>query len=254
MKYLNNFLPWVLVLVILALFEGILQQPKSIFLLAPAAGLALIAGIWQLTGREIRFDKFWRYAITPLLFIAGGLLFISFLEGRYLRQFLLIGLIVLLWAYLEILFLRFNYRPKYEPYSLENVTSHLNLITIYLVACGFYSLILFLGINFWLLLLIFVLISMLMAYQLAWASGITGRSGWPYIAVITLICAEVFWVVNYLPTSIYVNGLLVTLNYYLMSGLSRNWLLEIKGRKVILRYLILSGLVLALILFTAKWF
>ncbi|MFA6322586.1 MAG: hypothetical protein WCX71_03870 [Candidatus Buchananbacteria bacterium] len=254
MKHFNNFLPWLVILAVFGLSEQILQQPKQVYYLGPVILILIILSVWQLTGREVKIEKFWRFLITPLLFSMAGMLFLGFLEGQYARQLFLLGQMVLLWAYLEIIFLRYHLRPKYEPYSLENVTVHLNLITIYLTACGFYNLILFLAINFWLLLGLFVLIGLLMSYQLIWASGVTTRVGWHYLAVISLLTAELFWIVNYLPTSIYVNGLMVTLGYYLMSGLSRNWLLGIRDSQVIKRYLIIGSFILLIILITAKWF
>lgn len=254
MKKIINFLPWLAVIGIFIFQEETLQNPKLIYYFAPASLILLILIIWQLTGREIKIEKFWRFLITPVFFLASGILFLGFLEGVFIKQFFLFGLVTLLWAYLEILFLRFNFRPKYEPYSLENVTVHLNLLTIYLVTCGFYSLILFLSINFWGLFFIYILVNILITSQVIWASGVTLKVGWAYLLVIPLVLAEMFLAVSYLPTSIYVSGLIVTLTYYLISGLGRNWLLEIKNKEVILRYLILSIVIFFIILITAKWF
>ena len=89
---------------------------------------------------------------------------------------------------------------------------------------------------------------------MVWASGATLKSAWPYVLVISIATLQVFMVVSFLPTSIYVSGLLVTLAYYVMTGISRNWLLDIKDKKVIQRYLIISSVFFILILLTAKWF
>ena len=80
------------------------------------------------------------------------------------------------------------------------------------------------------------------------------KNGWAYVIIITLATVEIFWAVSFLPTSIYVNGMVVVISYYLLAGLARNWLLGIRGRKVVKRYLLISFVALAIVLLTAKWF
>ena len=75
-----------------------------------------------------------------------------------------------------------------------------------------------------------------------------------FVAVIGLITTEIFLVATYLPSSVYVNAVLVTLAYYNMTGLARNWLLEIKERRILKRYVIISAVTFLIILATAKWF
>ena len=106
----------------------------------------------------------------------------------------------------------------------------------------------------WCILLIFVIISALLTHQMIWASGATLQSEWPYVSVITICAFQVFLAAAFLPTSTYVNGLLVTLSYYVMTGISRNWLLDIKDIKVIKRYLVIAVVCVVVILLTAKWF
>ncbi len=236
------------------MFEEVISFPKLIWFFAPAALLLIIATIWHLTGREVKINKFWNYIITPIMFFVGGLLFFSFLEGRLVKQLFIVGFAVLFWAYMQVVFLRFNFRPKYEPYSLENMTIHLNLIAVYLLASGFYSLILFMNVNFWLLAGLFFVISLLISSQVVWASSTTTAVGWPYILVIGLVSSQVYLAASYLPTSVYVSGLLVALTFYAVSGISRNWLLEIKNKNVFYRYLLISLISAVVILLTAKWF
>lgn len=254
MNKFNAYISWVVSLAVFILFEEIIQFPKFIWVFAPIALILVIGGIWHLTGREVKIKKFWNYIITPTMFLLGGLLFLGFLEGRFIKQIFILGFAILLWAYLQVVFLRFHFRPKYEPYSLENMTIHLNLIAVYLLASGFYSLILFLNINYWLLAGGFFLVSLLVSSQVVWASSTTVSSGWPYILVMTLALGQVYLAASYLPTSVYVNGLLVALTFYATGGIFRNWLLEIKNKNVFYRYLLISLISAIIILLTAKWF
>lgn len=254
MKIFNRAIPAFSAIIIFILLEKLFQTPKQIYWITFVVIIFSILSIWQLTDRKLLNKKFWQFIITPVLLLASGILFLSFLEGAIIRQIFLVILVGAIWTYLEVIYLWLHFRPKYQPHSLENISTHLNLLTIFLTASGLYSLIIFFGLSLWALIIIFAIISILLTHQMVWASGATLKSEWPYVLVISISVLQVFIVVSFLPTSIYVNGLLVTLVYYVMTGISRNWLLDIKDNKVIQRYLIISSIFFILILLTAKWF
>lgn len=253
-KFLNRIIPYLVPIIIFILLKEIVFSPKQIYLLAFVSLLILGLSIWQLTERNLFRPKFWQFAITPVLLLASGLFFLSFLEGYLFRQFFIIILAVLIWAFLELTYLRFHLRLKYQVHALENISTYINLITVFLTVSSFFGLIIFLDFSFWILTTIFAVLIILLNYQIAYSSEAPLNSSWLYILAITLMMIEIFWSVNFLPTSIYVNGLVVTISYYLMSGLARNWLLGIQERKVVLRYLVISFISLIIILVTAKWF
>jgi len=174
-------------------------------------------------------------------------------EGYLFRQFFIIILVVLIWAFLELTYLRFHLRLKYQVHSLENISTYINLIIVFFSTSSFFGLIIFLDFSFWILTAIFAVLIILLNYQIVYSSEAPLNSSWLYILAITLMMIEIFWSVSFLPTSIYANGLIVTISYYLMSGLARNWLLGIQERKVVFRYLLISFISLIIILVTAKW-
>jgi hypothetical protein len=253
-KFFNRFIPIISSLVIFGLLIQIARLPQQIYLYGSFAVGIVFLTVWQITGRKLFSEKFWRFLITPAILIVGGLYFYIFLEGKNL-QWLSVGVItIMLWSYFEVIVLRFHFRPRYQPHSLENISSHLNLIAIFMTASGLFGQKIFLGISIWWCLAFIVLTTALLTYQLVLTSGASLAGGWMYIAVITLIISQLFWAVSFLPTSMYVNALLITIGYYLMSGLVRNWLLEIKEKKVIARYVITAVLATVITLATAKWF
>ncbi len=254
MNLLNRAIPILSSLAILVLVEYLFREPKQIYWLVPASFLVVSLSIWRLVGRKFLNRKNWQFIITPALFLISGLIFLSFLGGQTLKHFFLAGLVILVWIFLQVIFLRFHFRPKYQAHSLENISAYLNLITIFLAASSFFSLIIFLGTSWWILIIIFAIINFLLIYQLTWSNGILFNDSWPYILVITIVLTEIFWAVSFLPTSVYVSGLLVAIGYYLTAGLARNWLLGIKEKKVVLRYLFISSISLVIVLITAKWF
>ena len=254
MKFINRIIPLATALIVFILFEQLLKEPKQIYWLSFFSFLVVILSIWQLNNRQLKNGKFWHLVITPALLLGGGLIFMSFLEGRFFRQFFLLVFAILIWAFLEVIFLKFHFRAKYQTHSLENISTHLNLITIFLVASGFFSLIIFLGVPVSLLIIIFAIVNALLVYQLIKISDVIFVAGWPYILATVVVITEIFWAVSFLPTSVYVNGLIVTIAYYLITGLARNWLLGVRESKIVKRYLLISVISLAMILLSAKWF
>lgn len=254
MKFLNRITPVLSAAVVFILLQQLIMAPKQIYWLTFLMLAVIVLSLWQLTGRKLKNKKLWQFIITPLLLLASGVLFLSFLEGKFLKQVFLLGLVILNWSFLEVIFLLYHFRAKYQAHSLENISSHLNLVVIFLTASSFFSLMIFLAFPPWLLVLAFAIFSGLLTDQLIWANGLSLTAGWPYVIVIVLAATEIFWTVSFLPTSVYVNGLIVTIAYYLMTGISRNWLLGIKQAQVIKRYALISIICLTIILVTAKWF
>lgn len=254
MRFIDRFLPIACALAVFALLELIIKSPRLIYGLAPLILFLIFLSFWRLTGQKLRNKKLWRFLITPFIFILGGLLVLSFLEGFYLRQFLCLTVAALLGIFLEMAYLWLHARPKYQPHALENISAHLNLLTVFLIASGAYSLIIFINFPFWPLTLIFAFLSLLLTYQLCWVENIIFPASGPYLAVSILATTEVFLAVSFLPTSVYVGGLIVALVYYLITGLLRNLFLGIKEKSVIRRYLLISLVVFLMIMVTAKWF
>lgn len=251
MIFFNQILSWFTSIFVFTFLIILLKHPLWFYWLVPVLSLLLILIVWQLSNR--RFPQFLNFLISPLIFLESGILAIIFLDNNLIRYALIAGLSIFLGIYLKIIFLYHFSRPKYPVHSLENISSYLNLISLFLISSSFFGLAIFLSLPLWLLVLSLILISGLLTYQLFFVSDITFSKSIFYILISSLILAELFWVVSFLPTSIYVNGLILTLIYYLLTGLSRNWLLDIKEPKVVRRYLIISSLCLVLILLTAKW-
>ncbi|OGY51325.1 MAG: hypothetical protein A3J59_02555 [Candidatus Buchananbacteria bacterium RIFCSPHIGHO2_02_FULL_56_16] len=255
MILLNRVLVWLSAAAVLVTLEFLLRADTLYQLLIAAAVLNAIvaATIWQFTGRRLRKAAFWNFIITPFFVVNSGLAFLVFLEGESTRQLVTIIVTVAVWIFLKVTFLYFFFRPKYEAHTLENISSYLNLITVFLFCTSVFNLIILLRVPAWLGAIGSMVLVGLLSYQLFWIDNLAFRTQWRTVAVITLVTGELFLAVSFLPTSVYVNALLMTLGYYTMTGLARNWLLNIRERRVIARYLLISCSILVIMLLTAKW-
>lgn len=254
MKLLNRFIPILIAVFLWILLQQVFRMPSQLYIFILAGFASILLAVWQLMERKLKSERFWRFLILPTLLFLSGIGFLTFLEGRYVQQSFLLILVLMQWVYFEVLTLRYHFRPKYQPHSLENISTHLNLIIVFFSSVALYSLITYLGYSLWWSLLVLLIAVFLLNYELVVTVGVPFRAGRPFIFAITFITLQIFWIASYLPTSVFVNGMLVTIGYYLSAGLCRNWLMEIWDKSVIKRYAIISILTLVLILLTAKYF
>lgn len=255
MILLNRLLVWLNAAAVLVTLEFLLRASTLYQLMAAVVVLnAIVAvSIWQFTGRQLRKAAFWNFIITPFLTVNSGWVFLVFLDGESTKQLVTVITTVSVWIFLKVTFLYFFFRPKYEAHTLENISSYLNLITVFLFSSSMFNLIILLRVPAWQGAIGSLVLVGLLSYQMFWIGDLGFRTAWRSVAVITLVTGELFLAVSFLPTSVYVNGLLMTLGYYTMTGLARNWSLNIRERRVVVRYLLISFSILVIILLTAKW-
>lgn len=240
-------------IVIWVLFELLLWQPDwylVIIVLLEAVVLAMLLGLAR---GKIDLREIWSFLIPPFFFIGFGFIFLFFLEGLIYQQLLILLLVFLWWVFLENVFL-FLYQPaRYQPYTLENITAYLNLITIFLLGSSFYSLILFLGIPSWLLFIFTFLVTFLLMMQMIWINKSVVKGNLILIGALALLISELFWVTKFLPSSYLVNGIILAIGYYFLAGIVRHWILNSIDRQVVKRYLWISTSLLFIIAITARW-
>ena len=253
MLLLNRILTFLAPVLTFVSFEILFVKPTWIWFLFAAIQVILFFIIWQITGRKFRSFQFWNFLITPHLFLATACFFSISLESRFFLHTVAVLSSVVLGIFLEEIFVYFNLPKKYYPYSLENISNYINLLTVFLLFSSLYSLIVFLNFSMWYLSLIVIAFIFLLAYQSTWVNKISFRKAWLFILVITLILTELFSVISFLPTSFYVNAIVLTVCYYIILGLSRFILLEELEKKPLRRYLIIGFIAIVIALLTAQW-
>lgn len=223
----------------------------------------------QLTKKRIRF------LLPEVLFLVSFILFflLLVLSSSVFKHFFALSIVILLGLTLEISFRFFHY--QYNLKNFHNFFSYLNLLTVFMFFASFGSANIFLGVNNWLLLIFAAIISLIIFhnnyYILSFLKAsdkgdliqmlnqkIENLVGQNQIQKIlftlipTLALIEIFWSLSFLPTSFYVNSFILTLGYYLISGLIKNYLTNGLTPKIIQKYFIASGICLLLIIFTAR--
>jgi hypothetical protein len=145
------------------------------------------------------------------------------------------------------------YPKRYQPYSLENFSWYLDILTIFLFFSFVFALIIFLKVNVVYLIIPVLLVCLLLTYQLFWVNKITFSDSNVFIFAISLVLVELFVAVYYLPTSYFINSFILTIAFYLMTGLARYFLMGSLDKKRKLNFIIVSAVCLIVILATAQW-
>lgn len=253
MLIINRFVPVLLALALFSLGEIFIFYPQSLFAIIVLSASLIFFSFWQLTGRQIKNSQLWNFLIAPFFLFEGWIFFTVFLEERWIKHLFLIIIVFFLFLFLYNIF-NFLYQPLYyRAYSLENISNYLDLLAIWLWYSSFFGLIIFLGLSPGSFVLPIIIIGVLIYYQNIWVNKIEIKNYWPYLIIVNLLLVEVFLAVSFLPTNFYVNGLILAVVYYVLSGLSRNFILKKLNKIIVVRHLLFGIFILAIGLLTAKW-
>jgi hypothetical protein len=254
MQRLHKFIVWFDTLLLLALLEIAGHSWKLFFWLIPVFFIVFVLSFWQINGRHLN-KKFWNIFISPASFISSAVLFFIFLVPqtvglRHLYIFLVGGLLFFFLHNLNELYTR---PDIYRRFTLENLSSHFNLLSVFLFFSSFYTFMFFPPIAFWLTEILVIAIGGILMYQNFWANKIIDPKKRFFIMIIALILAELYLVLAFLPTGFYVNGIILTVVYYILSEISRVYLLGELTTKIIMQRVFIACFVLILIFITTRW-
>ncbi len=253
MILINRFIPFLSALAIFISFELLFIKPRIVWGILVVIFFIIFISTWKLVNRSLLDKEFWGFFITPFLFVEASIFLSLFLEHFFLEQFLVLAVTGLHWYLFENIFNFYYKQHSYQPYAIENIFSYLNLMIVFLVSTSFFGIVIFLDYSIWFLSFFILLLGLLVGYQTIWVSKITLEKSRPTILILGLILAETFWVINYLPSSHFVNGLIVTVIFYVIINLTRYYFLKNLSKDVVRRHLIIGSIVLLLTLVTARW-
>jgi len=116
-----------------------------------------------------------------------------------------------------------------------------------------FAMIIFIKVELLILVVVTLAVCLLLCYQLFWVNKIRFSDSNILVLAISVVLVEMFVAIYYLPTSFFVNAFILSIAFYLMTGLSRYFLLGNLDKKRIISFLVVSGICLMAILATAQW-
>jgi len=252
--FLKRFIPIITPLLVFLTLEFFYLKPDFIYFFILALLIIISAGTWRIIGKGlVTLEARWFYLLTPLSFIVSGLLFILFIENFFAKHLLTLALSLFWGIFLENIYTYIYRHEKYQINSLENISNYLNLSSVFFLNSSLFGFFIFLNTPLWQLSLISLFASLVLTFQIIWVNKIKPSVALLHLVVICLVLFETFWTVSFLPTAYFVNGLIVTIIFYFLNNIMRLRLTGRLSKMLVRRYIILCGLIMIVLLVTAKW-
>ncbi|MFH1597575.1 MAG: hypothetical protein ABIB97_00705 [Patescibacteria group bacterium] len=253
MLLINRLIPIVGTIVIWISMESIVLAPNHWYLFA----ILLVVVITILTLRIFAWQyhkkEFWGFLSSILLLITSSIFFLFFIDGSIARLSFIVATSILGGFYLNNIFL-YLHRPKsYQAYALQNVSGYLNLISLFLFSSSLFSTIVFLNVPVYLLIVLFFIVTYALIAQSFWVNSIDIDKSKIFLLVMAFLMTELFWSAHYLPTSFFVNGLVLTLIFYMIQQLGLNYFSGKDEPATIKRTLLIGSSMIVLLLVFAQW-
>lgn len=230
-----------------------LIYPLSLYVTGPVVIALTIFFIWKSTKGSAHFFS---VAFSAGLLIITNYVLLVFLENAFVAHGFIIFTSVVLFVLLYSIYERYISKARSSHYALENIIGYCNLAVFYFLSVDLFYLDLQTNKPFLLFVGIFVLGAALLSYSALDIFNLRNLRALLFGSVIILALGEIFWIAKLLPVSVYSQGAIITLLYYVTFGISRHYLLfgwEEVTRKIVSRYLTISCFGFLLVLGTSRW-
>lgn len=252
MYLFRKFILWLIPITWVVGFELLTEYHGWWWLILAVLSLQQMITIFFVCKKKLN-KNFLHFLILPILFSFSSWLFSIFITEPLYYHISVVVSGLLLYILIHQYYLYFYIPFRYQPYSLETMSLYVSLITVFfLFSVGFGGVVL-LQMNVWLISVVSFVVLGLVVYQYFWINKLNVEKNWYFILIISLILAQVFIAVSYLPTGYYVNGFVLAVAFYLMIGFSKGYLMESLTRQKIWTYLLVGGLSLLAVLISARW-
>ncbi|MDD5290169.1 MAG: hypothetical protein PHT40_03170 [Patescibacteria group bacterium] len=253
MFLLKRFSPYLIIILNISVLEILIKKPTLIFWLAPILVFLILFLAGLVAQKSLGFKAISRFILKYFLLEVVLIASLVFLENNVIKQVLIIATTLALALHQEYLF-RFLYRPeKYKAYSLENLSSSMNLLTMLLLALAIFGLMVFMNMALWSALILAVIVTGACFAIFLVAAKIEIRKNKWYMIMAMFLMVEIFVILSWLPFNFYLKALLFSTFYYLVADLSRHVIGKTANTKAVFWPTLVGGLLWVLLLVTARW-
>lgn len=198
--------------------------------------------------------KAWPLFITPFFLFTGSLSFLVLLKVTIVSHIVLgIGTLFLFLYQVHVYNLLYE-KEKYQRFSLINLSAYINIYSLFLFASALFGMQLFMNIPIWVSALIIFIATFLLTKHHLWVLRIPKRKGVLYSTMMGLLALELYWAISFFSVHFLVNGVLLTIMYYLASIIMRETLDDGKKISEFTKHIVFAICSIILLLLTAQWF
>ncbi len=253
MILVHRITPFVIALVSMAAFAALIVSPFFGMKLVVPLGAIIVFAFARLLMWEFRRPAFWVFLGTPMLLWCSSLIFFSFLEDPVSKWTIAILVTTGVALYAENCFTFYHLPSAYQAYALENLSLVLYVFSAFFFTSGAFASQLFLLLPVWMPMIVVFFAVLLATTAVFWVSKIGFETGRPYAVIGAMIMTELYGVLSTFPTSFVTNAATFAVLLYAFLVLSRLNVLETLSKKVVIQSLGFVGVLLVIILGSARW-
>lgn len=270
MILLRRIIPFFSPLILFFGFFELWLNPQDWRLWSGVLLLTVFLSVAFLMQWKWRTREFWAVSFPILSFILGGVGLLLFFENLWFQLAFVAVITILFGTYLENIFI-FYYQPqRYSHLSIPNLSFFLLLFSIFSLFTTAFA-IQFVGLITRLMLILdipagvspFVSQGLLALVGLLFGAAVMAHMLWSYkllspehryaIPLFGLLCAQLMWVMQYLPVAFYVSGMWVTVIAYAVLATTQLHFRKILTRRLLVQYVVIALLASVLILASSQW-
>ena len=212
----------------------------------------LIFTIFQIAHGQLFVTKL-RFLAFPLLTFFSAFSIILFSDYGPFLYFVGFVVPLILWIWLESLYLLWQQPQSYQAYTLQSLSNYLYLITIFLFIVAATGMQVLFQAPFWLSAAIVALVFWLLQVDQLVLYKIKFPESSLFAILGTFLGMQLFFVLNLLPTHFFLYGLFISLFFYSWLGIGRQVLQRNQTISKSLPYVIIPLGGLLLTFFTSLW-
>lgn len=202
---------------------------------------------------KFRTSQLWISLFTTMTLALGGIGFLIFVERQFYQWLTIISVVVLYGLYIENLFIFYYLPRKATHFSLPNMSFFIMIIGGFLLFSFAFAMQLIRLIPFWCIVLLGMIYSMSMMYVLLQSYTVWKKEQFPILLAVGFLLGELVVVLQFWPTSYFVNGMIVAILLYCVPSLIQLDIRHLLTRKTLFRYLAVSAAAFIVILSTSQW-
>lgn len=254
MRLISRVASFFSTILIITVFEVWALKPAWVLYCGVAVLVLYIFSIWLATERAFWHKQYWDFFINPFTFLLAVFAFFSLIDNELIRQLYLAAIGTVYFLVLQNIFSFLHQTRNYQPYALENMYSYLSVISLFLFSSSVFGFFILFGWQNWIAIVPMVILGSFLFYRTIVAHKIPWRENWSSIAIIGLIVGEAYYCLSWLPTSFLFDALILTIVYYFLSNVMRDYLEQSFTIKSVRKYLYISLIITLASFLTARWF
>ena len=240
-------------LIIFSFSKLILLKAKMIYLTLFFSSLLVIFIIIYINKFSLLKKKWYSFVFLPIFFMISLNLYTSIIANPIIIYALFFLNSFFIYLYLRTIYYYLIRVDIYKKKSLENVTSYGSFLIIFFSSSFIYGLQSILNINISLVIPLLIPLLILVIYNVILVNEIKIKEGLIFVFLNSLILLEIAWVISFLPLKFNILGLVFTLCYYILIGLTRFYLKKIIEPRIIKLYLWFGLSSMLIVLLTSQW-